>query len=54
MAEYEELKQLKARLDLIVVDVAPNLAGVSDVDAFEGELRNMSGTAIVRSLDAFV
>lgn len=41
-AAYERLQTLKTRLDRIVSEVTP-LNSVDDIDAFEGELRNMKG-----------
>lgn len=46
---YKHLQTLKSALDRIVSDVLP-LSGVSDVEAFEGELRNLKGKAEVRTL----
>jgi len=41
-AAFERLQTLTTTLDRIVSEVTP-LSGVQDVDAFEGELRNMKG-----------
>ncbi|KAL8276403.1 hypothetical protein RQP46_011201 [Phenoliferia psychrophenolica] len=51
LKEHAKLKQLKANLDRIVASVAPHLAGVDDVDAFEGELRNLSGKATMSTAE---